>query len=151
MDLKTKEMYSEVYSILKIMDEKYVKRLPESLYELIKNNRLETYNPTYAPSENIVNQNISKETATMLILLKLNYWCDSEDEKEEIRASLKHNSDEHSRMMREKYSSANIFKQINESKPQAEIEEKKEEIVKYKEEGVFKKILNKILSFIGKK
>lgn len=32
MDIKTKEVYSEVYSILNIMEEEYVNKIPKKLY-----------------------------------------------------------------------------------------------------------------------
>ena len=146
MDIKTKEMYSEIYSILEIMKEEYVKKIPKNLYDLIKENRLDTYNPIYNPEENLADQKMSKETAALLVLLKLNYWCENETEKEEIREALKKNSIEQARIMREKYSSANMFKQFN--NPSEKVVEKENNIVKYEKEGFFKKFFNKIF---GKK
>ena len=35
--VNTKEIYSEVYSILDLLGDKYIKRLPKNLYNLIKN------------------------------------------------------------------------------------------------------------------
>ena len=146
MDIKTKEMYSEIYSILEIMEEEYVKKIPKSLYDLIKENRLETYNPVYNPEENLADQRMSKDTASLLVLLKLNYWCENEAEKEEIRSALKKNSEDQARIMREKYSSANMFKQFKHEEKNVKIEENN--IVKYEKEGFFQKFFKKIF---GKK
>lgn len=151
MDIKTKEMYSEIYSILGLMEEKYVNRLPAKLYNLIQDNRLENYNPVYDPLESLANQNIKKETATMLVLLKLNYWCDSEEEKDEIREALKKNSENLEKIMREQYSSANMFKHLNrENEVQENVEKTKNEMTEYSEEGFFKKLLRKIARLINK-
>ena len=123
MDRKTKEMYSEVYSILKLLDEKYVKKLPVKLYDLIEKNRLEDYNPIYNPSESLLNQNIKRETLAMLALFELKYWLETDEEKNEFKACLKRNSEEKSRKMRERYSSENIFKQLNEAREGSQVVE----------------------------
>ncbi len=151
MDIKTKEMYSEVYSILSLMDEKYVKKIPIKLFELIKNNKLESYNPVYDPNESLYNQKVKKETVSMLILLKLNYWCKNENEKEEIRNAIKMNSERQRKIMSEKYSSENMFKQINEKRAQmTSTITQTSEIIEYKEESFFTKIIKKIKSLIRK-
>jgi len=153
MNKKAKIMYSEIYNILNIMSEEYVKRIPNNLYELIKNNRLEGYNPTYNTNDSIVNQKMSKDTASMLVLLKLNYWCDNEEEKKRIEALLKDNSDKHKNIMREMYSSENMFKKINEEREKMKVkDETKDELIVIKEEkSFFKKFLNKIKELLKKK
>ena len=148
MDVKTKEMYSEVYGIINLMSEEYIKRIPQKLYELIKNNRLETYTPVYDTRKTLAEQNITKDTATMLVLLKLNYWCDSEEEKDEIRKALELNSERHRKIISDAYSSENMFRRINR---EAEVkEEENTSMVECNEEGFFKKIFKKIMQIIKK-
>ena len=36
MDIKTKETYSEVYSILNMLGENYITKIPSKLYQMIK-------------------------------------------------------------------------------------------------------------------
>lgn len=150
-----KKMYSEVYSIINLMSEEYKKRLPSQLYELIKKERLETYNPVFNPKINLVEQNISREAVAMLVLLQLNYWCDSEEEKQEINKMLKENSTKVQKRMREMYSSENIFKNINAARNSGKIEEQvveTEEIqnLDEREKGLFKKTLQKINNILHK-
>ena len=151
MDIKTKEMYSEIYSILGLMEEKYVEKIPENLYNLIKDNRIESYNPVYNPSESLINQNIKKETATMLVLLKLNYWCDSEEEKNEIRELLKKNSREQERIMRAKYSSENMFKHLKKDDENTQKIPKIENVIETEKSGFIKNISKKIAKILNKK
>ena len=46
-DLSQAHIYSEVYSVLNILGEKYINALPEKLYVLIEENRDKSYNPTF--------------------------------------------------------------------------------------------------------
>ena len=80
----------------------------------------------------------------MIALFHLNYWCNSQEEKEKLKALLKNNEEKHQAEIREKYNPDNLFKNrkqnvVNEpetiSEPVAMIEYK---------ESIFKRILNKI-------
>lgn len=150
MDIKTKEVYSEVYSILNIMEEEYVNKIPKKLYDLIKSNRLETYNPVYDADKSLIEQNVKRETLAMLALLELNYWIETKEEKDEFMAMLQQNSLKKENKTREMYSSDNIFKKINEAREKEKIKEedieKAEETtidVAKEEKGFFKRIFKK--------
>lgn len=93
------------------------------MLKAIEENRLEGYNPIYNFKESLLEQNVKKETIAMLTLFELNCWIDNEEEKAELKAMLKNISEKKSKEMREKYSSANIFKQINEAREMAQIQE----------------------------
>ena len=75
MNVQTQEMYSEVYSILNLLGESYIKKLPVSLFNMIKEERREDYNPKYDSKINLEQQNIKRETLSMIALFHLNYWC----------------------------------------------------------------------------
>ena len=47
MVITTKEMYSEVYSILKILGKEYMEKLPKTILKIIIESREENYNPKY--------------------------------------------------------------------------------------------------------
>ena len=59
MDIKTKETYSEVYSILNLLGESYITKLPKSLYNMIIEEKLNEYNPKYSSSIALEQQNIT--------------------------------------------------------------------------------------------
>ena len=69
----------------------------------------------------------------------MNYWCESESEKQEI-INLCNNVDI---LNREKYSYDNLFKKNKKIAIQEVIEEKNNSLVEYKE-SIFAKILNRI-------
>lgn len=85
----TKEkIYSEVYAVLQMLGSKYIDKVPNGLMEIIETRRDITYNPTYIGSEELENQGISRESLSMIALIHLNYWCDSEVEKSELKKVL---------------------------------------------------------------
>ncbi len=83
-----KKMYSEVYGVLNLLGDKYKKRIPHKLYELIYNNRLEEYNPVYSMNIPLSEQNISKRAVSFICMIHYRYWCVSDKEKEMINSVL---------------------------------------------------------------
>ena len=58
----TKEIYSEVYSILNLLGDSFIDKLPKQLYSLIQKEKSDTYNPTYNSIDNLKDQDIRKES-----------------------------------------------------------------------------------------
>ncbi len=110
MNIYTKEMYSEVYGVLNILGNNYISKLPSSLYNMIKEEKLETYNPNYDVTISLYKQNLKRETLSMIALFHLNYWCNSDDEKNKLKELFKSNEEKHQLEIREKYNLDNIFK-----------------------------------------
>ena len=84
--------YSEVYSLLNILGQKYINSIPKKLYNVIENKRAKSYNPTYDLSIPLYKQKISKKGTALICLLHYNYWCESEEEKNKINQILKYNT-----------------------------------------------------------
>ncbi len=153
MDKKNKEMYSEVYGMLKALGEEFIQKIPPKLLDIIKNNRLEGYEPIYTFEKSLLEQNLKRESIAMLALLHLNYWCETEEQKNELNAILEKNEKEYKEKMREQYSSQNMFAKINEAREKQRIqEEEMKKIAQMVEEtapqevpkeGFFKKFLKK--------
>ena len=140
MDIKTKETYSEVYSILNMLGEDYITKLPSKLYNLIKEEKSAEYNPQYDGTIALEQQNIKKETLSMIALFHLNYWCNSEEEKQELNNLFNENEQKYQTELREKYNPDNIFKNRNNN---VENIGKERALIEYKE-PFFKRIINKI-------
>ena len=142
MNVQTQEIYSEVYSILNLLGESYIKKLPVSLFNMIKEEKRQDYNPKYDSKINLEQQNIKRETLSMIALFHLNYWCNSDEEKNELKTLFKTNEEKHQAEIREKYNPDNLFK--NRSLQQEESTITNEvAMVEYKE-PLFKRIINKI-------
>lgn len=137
MDIKTKEIYSEVYSILNMLGESYIEKLPSKLYNMIKEEKSAEYNPQYDGTIALEQQNIAKEALSIIALFHLNYWCNSEEEKQELNNLFKENEEKYQAELREKYNPDNVFK----NKIEKIVSE--QALVEYKE-SFFKRIINKI-------
>ena len=60
MNENTKKVYSEVYQVLNVLGDEYIRRLPKSLYNMLEEKRDTTYNPKYTDEITLDMQNINK-------------------------------------------------------------------------------------------
>ena len=141
MNIKTKEIYSEVYQVLNLLGNEYIDKLPKSLFNMLEEKRNINYEPKYTEDLPLNKQNIKKETLSIIALLHLNYWCENVKERNELNQMFKDNEDRYQDELRKKYDPDNIFKKhIQENIIKNEVS-----IVEYKE-SIFKRIINKIKS-----
>ena len=141
MNIKTKEIYSEVYQVLNLLGNEYIDRLPKSLFNMLEEKRNINYEPKYTEDLPLNKQNIKKETLSIIALLHLNYWCENVNEKNELSQMFKNNEDKYQDELRKKYDPDNIFKKhIQENIIKNEVS-----LVEYKE-SIFKRLINKIKS-----
>lgn len=150
MKVNTKEIYSEVYSILNLLGEEYIKKLPISLFNMIKEERNEEYNPEYDFETNLEEMNIKKESLSIIALFYLNYWCDSEEDKEELKELFKVNEEKYQIELNEKYNTDNLFKKEKRTKNEEEPIITEVSIIKDKE-SFLKRIINKIKNIFKKR
>lgn len=147
----TKEkIFSEVYWFINNMGEEYINKLPKKCYKLIKENADENISLDCDDISSINEKNFSKEALSMIVLLYLNYWCDNENDKIELRDILKQNQ----REKEEKFAYSELFKNKKANKNYArnvetESKVKENQLIVVKEniiKRIFKKIKN-ILKF----
>ncbi len=141
MNRKTKEIYSEVYQVLNFLGNEYIDKLPKSLVNMLEKKRDINYEPKYTEDIPLNKQNIKKETISIIALLHLNYWCENENEKFELKQIFKNNEDMYENELRKKYNPDNIFKKHVQEK----IIKNEVALVEYKE-SIFKRLINKIKS-----
>ena len=83
-------------------------------------------------------------------MLNLNYWCKDEKEKEEMLKIYSENDKKIEAEMRERYNPDNLFKKKEKEEQNNEVKQENTELIEYKEQNIFKKILNKIMKFFKK-
>ena len=150
MENELLKAYAEVDEILANMESIYVEKIPKKIRELFSNNRLEGYTPNINSNIPLDEQNLQKKTYSILAMLNLNYWCENENEKQELIAIYAENDRKKEEELREKYNPDNLFKNKTNIRQQEEMD-KGTALVEYKEEKFFKKIINKIMSFFRRK
>lgn len=146
MSMNDSDIFSEVYEYLNIIEKEYYNRLPKKIIDFFEINRNNQYTPKYDAKLPIKEQIHSKKTLAIIALLDLNYWCDSESEKQEIREKIKNNESEYQKCLNEKYNIKDVFKNRKKQDGKKEIEETKE-LIKYKKENFIRKIWNRIIKF----
>lgn len=135
--------YAEVDTILSLMDKKYVNRIPEKLRKIFKEDKNSNYTINIDINKSLNEQNLQRETMVILAMLCVNYWCDSEEEKQELIKAYSENEKKNEAEIREKYNPDNIFKNT-------EQKHENRELVEYNE-SIIKRLWNKIKSFFVKR
>ena len=146
MNIKTKEIYSEVYQVLNLLGNEYIDKLPISLINMLRQKREVNYNPQYTDDIPLNEQNIKKETMAIIVLLYLNYWCEDENEISEVKHILKNNEDKYQLEIRKKYNIDNIFKNNKQEYKQVNNNIVDETAMIPYKKSIFMKIINKIKS-----
>lgn len=142
----TPRAYSEVYGFINALGEEYINKVPKKIYSIIRNNRDVNYNPIFNASESITTQNISKEALAIISALNLQYWCEEPQEKERLKRVYHQNA----KKEEEKYSYENMFQNNKVEAEDVEVQTENVQIIEYKEENIFTKIMNKIRNFFTK-
>lgn len=84
--------FSELYSYLNVLGDYFTSKIPSNVYEKICKQRNDKYNPIYDNIEVFLdNKKMSKKTRVLIFYLHYKYWCDNEEEKNELRSILKEN------------------------------------------------------------
>lgn len=137
----TSRAYSEVYEFINILGNEYKNKLPKKIYLTIQENRDKNYIPKYDVNQRIDSNTFSKEALALISALNLQYWREDVEEKERLKKVYTENQ----KMENEKYSYENLFKS---NKVEEQIQEEQQsdnvQLIEYKEENVFRKLINKI-------
>lgn len=136
--------YSEVSAILDLLDDEYISKVPRKFIEFIDNEKDNEYFININPNVPLEKQELLPDTINILAMLKLDYWCDTEEEKLELLNILNKNEEEYQEQLREKYNPENLFKNNDKNKEEKSLTiiEEKSFIIKIFEKikSMFKKI-----------
>ena len=136
--------YTEVYTILQDLNEEEFNKIPAEIIETIEVNRNEEYEYELDDELELKKQPMLPETKAILFNLFRDYLATPEQKAKIIR--MQNEERQKNELKKSKMYSTDVF----ENKEKKKIEELEKEIVqliKYKE-NIFKKILNKIKSFL---
>ena len=151
MMLDTMMAYSEVYEILNLLDKEYKEKVPDKVRTFFEEERLKDYKPEINVDIPLIDQNLKRETITLLAILNLNYWCDTPKEKQEALDELANNEKEKQEVL-EKYNPDNLFKnkQNNAIENGKTINAQEVSLVEYKKPNFIQKLLSKIARLFKK-
>ena len=101
--------FAELLELLSFMDEESVNKVPKKLITTFQTHALDTYEKHLSPELPLEEQNISEKTISYLGILCLNYWCDTEEEKQDLINQVRQNDIKKEQELREKYSYDKMF------------------------------------------
>lgn len=145
-----KQVYSEVYDIIKHMDINIRAKIPLQFIKIIQANKDDNYTVNIDYTKSINNQKLLKETRAILSLIYRDYICTPEERKILIEVD-KEKIKKERELLAEKYNPDNIFKtnkNIQNQKKKTLLLENA--IIEYKEKNFFKKIFDKVRNFFNK-
>ena len=148
MTKERREAYVEVLEVLKHMDRKFVSKVPIDLREFFERNASREYKFHINRETPIKEYKLKKTTINILAMLNINYWCESEEHKQELLRKYYENDIKKQEELNNKYSVDNLFKKEN-KKREVQLENQISTVpVLFEENKWYKKIYTNILNFI---
>ena len=139
--------YTEVYAILQYLNEEEYNKIPPEIVDAIRLNRNVEYEYTLNNELDLEKQPMLPETKAILFNLFRDYLATPEQKNKIIR--MQNEERQKNELRKQQLYSSNVFEnRQKENVYNPNIETK--QIVKYKE-NIFKRILDKIKKFFGKK
>ena len=86
--------------------------MPNELIEFFAKNRDTSYVPVIDESKPIDEQNLDKVTMALVTILKLDYWCKTEEEKSELVKVLNNNDEELFQLLASATSTRDFLKKL---------------------------------------
>ena len=151
-EIEYSEAAVEVLDILNHTNKEDVARIPQSFIKFLTNISSKSYKVKFNHEQPINGLNLKKQTKEFLGFIYITWWCDKE-EREKYK-KLIHESNIKNEEIKEKYNVNDIFKNKKEKQEHKIIQNEnvmKTSIAEYKKENIFKRVLNKILSFFDSK
>lgn len=152
MENTVKDIYSEVYAILNMLGKEYINKLPNDIYNIIKEEKSTEYNPVYATTVALDKQDVKKETISIIAFLHLNYWC-NEEEKIKLRELFDENEDKYQEELKQQGEQEveQEDEEIQDDNNEIEIGKEFLSMIVYKEENFAQRIFNKIRKLFSRK
>lgn len=139
-----RESYTEVLTILNHMEMEYQEKIPKKLIDFFERNSAKDYKFDIDLAIPLKEQELKTKTLSLLAMLNLNYWCNSDEEKQELIKHYSENEKKYQEELREKYNPDNLFKKRNqENKREEDIIKNEVALVEYKE-SIFKRFINRL-------
>lgn len=144
--------FAEVDEILKILDERLVNKIPQSVRRIYKNNRDLEYKVNLNIDKSIKQQNLSRKGMIYLSELYLKYWCPIDKRKVLLDVFAK--NDERLKKRLEKENNLEYVLRLKEQeRSEVIIKENKNletNICKYEKKNFFERIIEKIKQILKK-
>lgn len=149
-EIEYSEAAVEVLDILNHTNREDVARIPQSFIKFLTDNSSKSYKVKFNHEQPINGFNLRKQTRELLGFIYITWWCNKEEH--EKYKNIIHENNIKKEKIKETYNVNDIFKNKKENQEHRIIQSEnvmEKNIVEYKKEKIFKKFINKILSFFS--
>ncbi len=101
---------AETLHYLKGINENDIKKIPNKFMQFLKENALQNYECDFDYNKPLKELKLLEETRGLISMICLNYWCETEEEKDEFIKHLNENEKRYQEKLRKKYEVYEIFK-----------------------------------------
>ena len=154
IEAKYSEAAAQVLDILNYTDKEDVKKIPQSFINFLTEIANKNYKANFNHNGPISGLNLRKQTRELLGFIYITWWCNEKDRNKFKSIIHSDNSKAVKTEKIENYNIDDIFKNKKELKSNVVTQNVVTEeisMIEYKEENIFKRIINKILSFFTNK
>lgn len=138
---------TEINAILKqYLPAYYSNKLPKDMLQAIENYSLKDYDVKIDKNKSLKEHNFIRDTYAMLASLRVNFWCDSVEEKKKLENMFKAND----KAMSQKYDISSINGKAEEKTENLVSSNTKNLPIEYKKKSWFSKVLDKIKKIFNK-
>lgn len=140
----------EVLDILNHTEKEDVAKIPQSFIKFLTDISNKNYKVRFNHNEPIVGLNLKKQTKELLGFIYITWWANNE-ERQKYKKQIQNENIKSGELV-DSYNVNGIFENKKDEKIQKIVQNEgwvETSIVEYKEESLFRKFFNKILSFFG--
>ena len=139
---------AETLHYLKGISQDDINKIPDNFITFLKNNALQNYECKFDYTRPLKELNLKNETRGLIAMICLNYWCETEGQKNSFIEHLNKNEKKYQEELREEYNIDDIFKKkefIPKVEKTTENIDKNKLPVQAKRENIFKRVFTRIM------
>lgn len=139
---------AETLHYLKGISQDEINKIPDNFITFLKNNASQNYECKFDYTRPLKELNLKNETRGLIAMICLNYWCETEDQKNSFIEHLNKNEKKYQEELRKEYNIDDIFKKkefIPKVEKTTENIDKNRLPVQAERENIFKRVFNRIM------
>lgn len=139
---------AETLHYLKGISQDDINKIPDNFITFLKNNASQNYECKFDYTRPLKELNLKNETRGLIAMICLNYWCETEDQKNSFIEHLNKNEKKYQEELRKEYNIDDIFKKkefIPKVEKTTENIDKNRLPVQAERENIFKRVFNRIM------
>lgn len=138
---------TETLHYLKGVRQNDLDKIPNKFMTFLKDNACKDYKCEFDYTRPLGKLNLKNETRGLIAMICLNYWCETEEERNNFRKHLDENEKRYQEELREKYNPDNLFKNKYNEIPSEFTENT--QLIEIQQYPWYKRLYQKILAIFG--